>query len=376
MVLSRMLSGELEPSAGVREVLDVCLKCHQCADICPRGIDTVGIFLEGRSRLRGAKLNSRLTRLVFRLLLPRRWFYNLFMKIARWMQKILPKREGGLRHLPLIFEGKRNLPAIARKSALLQLPEETGKGPRVAFFTGCLQNYVYPETARNACKLIESAGCSVVVPKKQLCCGLAARYIGDKKTSERLARENVRVFSECGVEYVVTACATCATMLKKEYPAMPDSQWPAGLKVMELSEFLSFRGFKPKGSAGPVTYHDPCHMRYAQNVTEEPRKLLSAVAEVREPSEPGRCCGGGGTFSLFQYELSRKIGKKRVELLDETQAETVVTACPGCILQISDLLEGGMKIKHLADFLVEAAGDKNHIRSEGFVATERCPGAS
>jgi glycolate oxidase iron-sulfur subunit len=318
-------------------------------------------------------MRSLLTRLVFRLIVPHRRLYNLLVRLARWAQKLMPRRGGGLRHMPLVFEGKRGIPELAKRPALSQLPESSGSGPRVAFFLGCLLNYAYPATASNAVKLLTRAGFEVVVPPGQVCCGLAALYMGDSKAAEKLARRNAAVFSRSGAEYVVTACATCATMIKQEYPRVLGSGWAGGAKVMEICEFLGTCGYKPQGRAEPVTYHDPCHMRFAQHVVREPRDLLSAVAELREPSEAGRCCGAGGTFSIFHYELSREIGQKEAKLLKDTGVKTVATACPGCIIQLADILGSDMQVCHVVDFIVRAGEQGNYVKQDDFVATESRP---
>ncbi len=368
MVLERMLSGKLAPSDGVREVLDACLKCHQCAAICPVGIDTVGLFRRGQALVPRRGLRSLLTRLVFRLIVPRRGLYNFFMRAMRLLQKFMPGTGSGLRHLPLAFEGRRKVPQLARKPALKVLPEASGSGPRVALFLGCLQNYVFARTADNAVEMLKKAGYEVVVPRKQVCCGLAALYLGDDGAAAALARRNAAVFRGARPRYIVTACATCATMLKKEYPGLLGPDWAAGARVMEICEFLSERGYEPEGRGGPVAYHDPCHMRHAQGVVEEPRRLLRAVAELREPGEEGRCCGGGGTFSIFHYGLSREIGATQARLLEETGAKTVATTCPGCMVQLTDILEQGIEVCHVIDYLAEAGERSNEAEGRDFVA--------
>jgi glycolate oxidase iron-sulfur subunit len=137
---------------------------------------------------------------------------------------------------------------------------------------------------------------------------------------------------------------------------------------MEICEFLATQGYKPRGHTEPVTYHDPCHLRFAQHIEDEPRRLLSAVAEVREPSEPGRCCGGGGTFSIFHYDLSREIGTVKAKILNETGATTVATACPGCMIQLSDMLGKEMEVCHVVDIIARADHEINCAGREDFVA--------
>jgi glycolate oxidase iron-sulfur subunit len=368
MVLERMLSGKLAPSAGVREVLEACLKCHRCASICPVGIDTVELFLRGQRRVPRPGLRALLTRLVFRVIVPRRRLYDLFVRSARFFQRLLPRPGAGLRHIPLVFEGSRNVPEIAPDPALRLLPQVSGSGPKVALFLGCLENYVFTRTAENAVEILLKAGFEVIVPKGQACCGLAALYLGDDRAAYALARHNAEAFQRTGAGFVVTACATCATMLKNEYPALLGPEWPAGAQVMEICEFLAAQGYEPPGRGQPVAYHESCHLRYAQGVSEEPRRLLRAAGELREPAEGGRCCGGGGTFSILHYGLSREIGATQAGLLKETGARTVATACPGCMLQLRDILEQGIEVCHVIDYLAEAGRRENEPEGGDFVA--------
>jgi glycolate oxidase iron-sulfur subunit len=298
------------------------------------------------------------------------------MRSLRFLQRFVPAVRTGLRHLPFVFEGRRKVPELARKPALRSLPETSGSGPRVALFLGCLQNYVFAGTAENAAGVLKKAGFEVIVPQRQVCCGLAALYLGDRRAAIRLAKRNAAVFSEVRPRYIVTACATCATMLKNEYPELLGPEWPAGAQVMEICEFLAGQGFVPKGRADAVAYHDPCHMRHAQGVVEEPRRLLSAVAEVREAGEGGRCCGGGGTFSIFHYDLSREIGATQARLLEETGARTVTTTCPGCMVQLSDILEQGIEVCHVIDYLVRAGRSENEAGEGDFVAAVPAAAAS
>jgi glycolate oxidase iron-sulfur subunit len=275
-----------------------------------------------------------------------------------------------------VFEGRRKVPELAQKPALETLPEVSGSGPRVTLFLGCLQNYVFAATAGNAVEILRRAGFEVVVPREQACCGLAALYLGDEKAALRLANRNAAVFSDARPDYIVTACATCATMLKNEYPDLLGPDWVGKAKVMEICEFLSGQGYVPEGRGENVAYHDPCHMRYAQGVVEEPRRLLNAVAEVREAGEGGRCCGGGGTFSIFHYELSREIGVAQAELLKETGARTVATTCPGCMIQLSDILEQGIEVCHVIDYLVRAERRGSEAGEGDFVAAVSAAAAS
>jgi glycolate oxidase iron-sulfur subunit len=277
-------------------------------------------------------------------------------------QKLLPKREGSVRHLPLLFESKMAIPELTQRTALRILPEKTGEGKkRVGLFLGCLINYVYPEIALSTVNLLELTGHTVIIPRNQVCCGIPALYLGDTAAFHRLRSKNIRSFRAFKLDAIVTACSSCGTSLKQEYgraeigasePAQGETL-PLGAKVYDISEFLADKSFPAEGKKEKVTYHDPCHLRFSQGIWREPRKILSQVVEIAEADEAWRCCGGGGTFSIFFHKLSRAIGEEKCKALQETGAKTVVTACPGCILQLKGILSDTLRVKHIVEVISE-----------------------
>jgi glycolate oxidase iron-sulfur subunit len=301
-----------------------------------------------------------------RTVIPNRHRYDLLMRAMRLAQKLLPKRAGSTRHLPLLFENKVAIPELAQGTALQILPEKTGEGKkRVGLFLGCLINYVYPEIALSTVNLLKLTGHTVITPKDQVCCGIPALYLGDNAAFRRLRSKNIRSFRGFKLDAIVTACASCGTSLKREYvwsqagaSETAQEALPLGARVYDISEFLVGNTFFAEGDKEEVTYHDPCHLRFAQGIWKEPRKILSQVAEIVEADEPWRCCGGGGTFSIFFAGLSREIGSEKCGALLRTGAKTAVTACPGCILQLKAILPDTMRVKHVVEVLSEKCLNK------------------
>ncbi|MFH1421445.1 MAG: (Fe-S)-binding protein [Planctomycetota bacterium] len=348
---------KVAPSCELRAILDSCMKCYQCVANCPTGIHPVHLILQTRQYLRGGGIKSALTRFLMRTIIPHRQRYNLFMKLARISQKILPRKGQQLRHIPFIFENKMTVPEISQEPALETLPEITGKSKKkIGLFLGCLINYVYPEIALYVVKILTSLGYEVVIPKKQACCGIPALYLNDRIAACKLYRHNVAAFRRFNLDAVVTACASCGTALKEEYALMDKNNKQAlGAKVFDISEFLSNKMFhiKTGQEREKITYHDPCHLRFSQGIWKEPRKIVTQIADISEAAESWRCCGGGGTFSVFYRNLSQEIGKLKCETLLETDAKTIITACPGCILQLRATLSGNVPVKHIVEFLWE-----------------------
>ena len=170
----------------------------------------------------------------------------------------------------------------------------------------------------------------------------------------------------------MVGCATCGTALKESYKNLVEGESQDlqervktfGARVMDVAEFLTQKiQLTPgeKKAVQRVTYHDPCHLNRSQGISSQPRKILKGLPGVSlvEMRDPGRCCGGGGSFSFYNYDLSRQISRRKVEDIEGTGASTVVTGCPGCMLQLKDQLgqkDSPVEVKHLIQVVDEAGG--------------------
>jgi Fe-S oxidoreductase len=274
----------------------------------------------------------------------------------------MPKTNGVIRHLPTFLAalGKgRQIPSIAPKFLHQLIPEisrpGSGKSPimRIGYFSGCMNEFVLPHLGKKSVDLLTRNGIEVVMPKRQGCCGAAAFLgAGDFDTGRRIADSNVAAFSD--VDYIVTDCATCSCTLN-EYPHFladtPERQEAYSnfsKKIRHMSQFLidvldlqasSFQ--TPAAIKGKtLTWHDPCHLNRHLGVKEQPRRILKSLADAKfvEMPNAGRCCGMAGQFNLFYYDLSKKIAEKKIESIEASEADIVVTACPGCEFQLLDNL--------------------------------------
>jgi glycolate oxidase iron-sulfur subunit len=186
---------------------------------------------------------------------------------------------------------------------------------------------------------------------------------------EEQARHNIAVFERCNVEFVVTDCATCGSMLK-EYSSLfgKDPEWAvrAGAfcgKVHDISEFLFQMPLrKPsKRIEAKVTYHDPCHLRRGQQVWKEPRKLLSLIdgLELVELPEADCCCGSAGSQLITHYETSRKVLDRKIDNVADTEARILASGCPGCQMQLNAGLKRRglpLRVVHPVTLLDDAYG--------------------
>lgn len=242
------------------------------------------------------------------------------------------------------------------------------KRPRVALFVTCLVDLMRPEIGFSAIKLLEHAGCEVVVPEGQTCCGQPAYNSGDRTTSHQLA---VRVLSQLeGYDYVVIPSGSCGGMIKVHYfdlfandPQLKRRMADLSPKIFELTDFLA-RVMKiddvPGKMQGTVTYHDSCSGLRELGVKAQPRALLSKIQglNVKEMKDCTACCGFGGTFALKYGNVSSAIVDEKVHNIQDTQAQAVVLGDLGCMLNIEGRLrrlgDERTQVLHVAQVL---AGD-------------------
>lgn len=356
-------NGEIFHTERLRDYLLSCKKCLRCSSICPSGVDydlIIQTMLDDLANHIGIWF---IPRLIFRVFLTRRRLFNVLIKAAGTFQRLVPlKRHGAMRHLPFLFMGGRWIPPLAKKTVLnkyQRMKKIENPKMKVGFYVGCLINYVYTDIADAVVEVLNHLGVEVIIPQKQLCCGIPALSLGDVKTAQKLAEANVRVFEEADVDFIITACATCGRTLRKDYKRIPGDRFLNFTdKIYDISEFIEkYFTYAVKPQNTKITYHDPCHLFWGQNISKEPRNILQRSAKFREMETPERCCGGGGVFNLLHYDLSMKIGEYKAKAIEKSGAEVVATGCPGCRLQIEDLLAAGnspVKCTHTIQVLRDA----------------------
>jgi len=354
------LSGRLQASRRLREILRSCLLCTRCRDVCPSGVEYTHLMHLMRSLTDSPLSLTSLAGLAMCVLLPTRALLDASLRAVQRLQRATDHTP--LRHIPLFVLGNAPMPKLAARTALKEYAATrrlTHPKGRVGLFTGCLINYVYPRIAGSFIRLAERAGYEVVLPKDQLCCGTPALSLGQTSLAVKLARRNFEAMEEAGCDVIVTACASCARTLRREYPRLLGQ--PAGSmddRVLIASQFLDDVLDKPSHrSEKTVTYHDPCHLYYGLGVHREPRRLLERHARFVELDAPPACCGLGGTFAAFFPDRARRIGQSRIHELSSTGADVVASSCPGCMLQLDSCARAAnlpIEIKHPLEVADEA----------------------
>ncbi len=375
-LLEALHRGELSASAELQRIMSACLMCQRCSEICPSGVDFIEVIRAARGRLATEAGLPFGAAFVFRHIITRRLFFDLVMRAVSVGQRLIPgKRNGNLRHLPLFFRGGKWLPPMANVPALRRFRAPTKipvAAKRAGIFVGCLTNYVYPHIVERASELLAKANVETIVPTSQLCCGTPPLAFGDIEAAKNLAEQNMRCFESAKCDVILTVCASCGRTLEHEYPfLLGRGASPFGVPVMDICEFLcEHANLQFDRTSASVTYHDPCHLRWGQGIYRQPRELLKRACHFEEISGEMYCCGMAGTFHVFFPEIAHMIGRRKVESLVGLDATEIATGCPGCILQLNDLLAAGgldKRAVHTVEILARAATKES--RNENLCAS-------
>ncbi|MDF2097096.1 (Fe-S)-binding protein [Aquibaculum arenosum] len=242
-------------------------------------------------------------------------------------------------------------------------PEHPPEHPRVGLFVTCLVDLFRPSVGFAAVKLLEEAGCRVVVPEGQTCCGQPAYNSGDRRDARDVARTVLRAFRD--VDYIVAPSGSCTGMLHEHYPVIfagePEAEEARALagKTWELMAFLTdVMGLERVAASWPgtATYHDSCSGLRELGIKQQPRRLLQSVEglELREMAEAEVCCGFGGTFCVKYPEISDSIVTKKAENIERSGAKLLLAGDLGCLMNMAGKLQrrgAAVEVRHVAEVL-------------------------
>ncbi len=362
VLLERLSQNLLKDPKGVKQRLENCLLCGSCAAACPSGVKVLDLFLKARAIINGYLGLPPAKKAMFRLLLTRPALFNQLLFAASKLQGIFTRQASDFlgSSCARIESGPlkdRHFMPLARTPWHKQVPEinePAGSDEvKVAFFPGCLVDKVFPDVAGSVCKSLRHHQIKIYMPATQSCCGIPALSAGDTGSFVQLVRQNLALFSGAEYQFLVTPCATCTATIKKIWPMMAEYFPPQeqekihriAARTMDITQFLAENVPLPPqtqsvGGGTVITYHDPCHLKKSLNVHTQPRALIRSNPDYAfvEMDEADRCCGMGGSFGLQHYDLSKKVGDRKLHNIIQSKAVVVSTACPACMLQIIDML--------------------------------------
>ncbi|MDR2161201.1 MAG: LUD domain-containing protein [Desulfovibrio sp.] len=350
-----------------------CIGCEACRQVCAAGIDLPAVIREIRARLLREEGSPPAGALLAAVMSNRRLFHTL-LRFARWGQRPLTGNTPYIRHLPHIFlkgQDFRALPAVAAvpfRRRWPALPKKTAGRVRVAIFAGCAQDFIYPEQLEAALAILNARDCQVEFPPDQNCCGLPLHMMGERNAAISLARDNIRAFEDSRCEHILTLCPSCASHIRNSYPLLlaHESSSRTRLFTSRIRDFSSFAAdilglasALPERSANKVCYHASCHLCRGLAVTRQPRELLSRAAVYIPTEEEDSCCGFGGSYALKFPEISRQLLEGKLARYERSGADTLAVDCPGCIIQFRGGEEqrgNRIRVRHIAEILAESMG--------------------
>jgi glycolate oxidase iron-sulfur subunit len=352
---------------------DTCLGCMACMTACPSGVE-YGKLIEATR----AQIERRYTRPAAEKRF-RRLLFSIFPRPDRLRALLLPLRlyqKAGLQSLvrragiPKLFPARFRamealLPQVPAQEALPELiPAQGERRRRVGLLLGCVQRVLFPQVNAATARVLAAEGCEVVAPKAQPCCGALLVHAGEEKQAVQLARQTIDAFEKAQVDAVIINAAGCGSNVKEYGHLLRDDLEYAerakafAAKCRDVSEFLAELEPRATCHALPlrVAYHDACHLQHAQGVRLQPRTVLGRIPqlEVLEIPEAAICCGSAGIYNLVQPEAATELGDRKASHIAALEADIVVSANPGCLLQLqSALARAGreLPVRHFIELL-------------------------
>ena len=347
----------------------LCAGCGACASVCPAGIPIPDLILDVRERAvaEGHSSNGLKQRALGALADER-----LLERGARlagkapWLQALAGRLPGS----PL---KRRPLPRVQGRPFRDRIGDlaapNSRAATRVAYFPGCLTDWLSPETGEAAVAVLEALGVAVDPIQFPSCCGLPAINAGYKDQAARMMRQTVEAIERLEVDAVVSTSTSCAGAMLHDYarlteddPAWAERARAAAAKVRDFTSFVAERGLSDQmrgRASGTVTIHDACQSKHGLGLGPETRELLiDAGYTVVEAPPSGECCGFGGSFSFDHPEVACRMRARKLEAFAATGAELVCADNPGCLLHLKEgpVVHGAGRAMHLAELLGAAVG--------------------
>jgi glycolate oxidase iron-sulfur subunit len=358
-----------------------CLNCRACEAVCPSGVHYGPLVEASRAQLEQHRPRPLAQRALRRVGLD--WLFADSRRLRAVVRLIR-------------FGKKTGLTALARKTGILKLldmedlealtPEISRRpivpgnerwpadrrdgGPDNAhLFNGCVMGTVFANTNRAAARVVARNGTDIDVPVGQECCGALHVHAGMMDEARILARKNIDAFENSGDEPIIVTAAGCGAALKeygyllKDDPDYAERARRFSKRVRDFTEYVGACDLVPptKTIRRTVTYQEPCHLAHAQRITAQPRALMRAIPglELVEMKESSLCCGSAGIYNVIREEMANELGDRKALHAMETPATEVITANPGCQMQVRASLRrngSAARVRHIADLLDEAYG--------------------
>ncbi|HSU57999.1 MAG TPA: heterodisulfide reductase-related iron-sulfur binding cluster [Bryobacteraceae bacterium] len=359
--------------------LELCLACRGCETACPSGVPYGRMIEAARAQIENQRKRSwwkqSLRKLAFDKVLPSRTALQvlgtgLYVYQASGLQRVI-RATGVLKLIGTLS----NIEALSPAAEIPFFYSKIGKtfAPvgerryRVGFLAGCIANVAFARLNEATVRVLQKNGCEVVIPAAQGCCGALHLHSGLRNEAQALARKNIDAMLTEDFDAIITNAAGCGSTLKEYDELLADDpdycakarEFRARMK--DVTEFLaSIELNRDMGVVDVIaTYQDSCHLAHGQKIKNAPRQLLKAVPGLvfREMPMADLCCGSAGIYNLVQNDMAMRILQQKMEFAGSTKASLIVTANPGCMLQLAagaKVFGSGQQIAHVVEVLDEA----------------------
>jgi glycolate oxidase iron-sulfur subunit len=382
----QVATGEGTINPSYIEHLDLCLACRGCETACPSGVQYGRLIEAARAQIEETIERpwhvQLLRNAIFNGLLPSRAALKmagagLYLYQASGLQKLarasgLLKLMGGLGRAEQLSPDAE-MPTFYRYYGKV-LPPMGPKRYKVAMLGGCMANIFFARLNEATVRVLRRNGCEVHVPEDQTCCGALHVHAGLKNPARALAKQNIDALLAGNYDAILTNAAGCGSTLKEYHELLEDDAAYAGKahefvsKMKDVTEFLASIELNTNMKPVPytVTYQDSCHLAHGQKIRTPPRVLLRSVPglTLKEMPMSDLCCGSAGIYNVVQNEMSMAILDKKMQYVNMVNPDVIVTANPGCMLQLragAKLHGKGQPVKHVVEVLDEAYGGSQGV---------------
>ncbi|WP_412677417.1 (Fe-S)-binding protein [Bacillus smithii] len=382
-LMKAVYDGVIQPDDEFVNSLNLCLGCRACEPVCPSDVHYGHLLEEARDIINQNKKHSlpvrTVRKVVFEKLFPKKSnLINVTSLVGYYQRSGLQKVARKIGFMKLFPDNLREmekiLPDIPKKKEMIDRDEHFApagsKKATVAFFSGCLMDTMFLETNYATIQLLQKAGCEIVIPKTQSCCGALHGHGGEKEIAKELAKQNIEAFEKHDVDYIITNAGGCgAFLIEYDHLLKDEPEWSERAKafvakIKDITEILYELDFHKKYSLSLpeqiVTYQDSCHLRNVMKTSKAPRELLRSIKGItfKEMENADSCCGSAGIYNIVEPKTSMEILDQKMVKIKKTKATTIVTANPGCLMQMMLGIEReklkDVKAVHIVDLLLEA----------------------
>jgi glycolate oxidase iron-sulfur subunit len=363
--------GEIDLQGPFTEHIDRCLGCMACVTACPSGVQYDRLLESVRPQIERNVPRER----------SDAWFRNAIFALFPYKRRLRAAAVPGalyqrLRRIPAVAKLASKLPGrlgametllppVSVREAFARLPVHTPavgeRRARVALLSGCVQDVFFHRVNVATVRVLAAEGCDVLVPREQQCCGALELHAGREDSALARAKREIALFEKLDVDHIVTNVAGCGSSMK-EYGHLlaDDPEWAEraaafSKRVRDVHEVLADLG--PRAERHPfrgrVAYHDACHLGHAQQVRSQPREVLRSIPELElvDLPEAALCCGSAGIYNLIMPEAASELGARKAANVRSVEPDLVVTANPGCLLQIGKHLGQDIPLLHPVQLL-------------------------